>query len=246
MPGDRTEKATPERIKKSRKEGQVAQSRELSSTVIGDYEVACKVVGTELVDPTPALLNVFSADPVRVTAILDEGTAPAGTDVGVTCLVEDEFGNVLEDMETSIDPVEGLEIDDHTVQSTIPGDYEINCTIDDAEGEYEKIPDTLTVVAGDPVKVVVIADPAWLSFSIGDTVALSYEAYDAWDNLVEGLSAKLEAPEEGVKDLGEPVTVAEPEQTGPATTDAAKPEEAQTPAAVETKPAPAQQPGQPR
>lgn len=184
-------------------EGVTLDGHELSSTVIGDYEVACKVVGTELVDPTPALLNVFSADPVRVTAILDEGTAPAGTDVGVTCLVEDEFGNVLEDMETSIDPVEGLEIDDHTVQSTIPGDYEINCTIDDAEGEYEKIPDTLTVVAGDPVKVVVIADPAWLSFSIGDTVALSYEAYDAWDNLVEGLSAKLEAPEEGVKDLGE-------------------------------------------
>lgn len=183
-------------------EGVTLDGHELTPTVVGDYEVACKVAGTDLVDPTPALLNVFAADPVRVTAVLDEGSAPAGTGVGVQCIAEDQYGNIIEGAETSIDPVEGLDIDDHTVSSTVAGDYEINCSLD-TEDEYEKVPDNLTVVAADPVRLVLVATPDWKAFAIGDQVTLSYEVYDAWDNMAEDIAATLEAPEEGLTALAE-------------------------------------------
>ncbi|NOZ01647.1 MAG: hypothetical protein GXP54_07130 [Deltaproteobacteria bacterium] len=184
-------------------EGVTLDGHNLTLTRVGDYAVACKVVGTDLVDPTPASLNVFSTTPAKVTAVLDQGTAPAGTGVGVACVVEDEFGNVIESVPTQIDPVEGLEISDHTVSATLAGDYEINCSVDGASGEYVKVPDTLTVVAGDPVKVIVTADPDYKAYAIADTVTIGYEVRDAWNNVVEGVNGSLEAPDKGVKALGD-------------------------------------------
>ena len=183
-------------------EGVTLDGHDLTPTVVGDYEVACKVVGIDLVDPTPALLNVFAADPTKVTAVLDEGTAPAGTGVGVECIAEDQYGNIIEGADTSVDPVEGVDIDDHTVSSTVAGDYEINCSVE-TDGEYEKVPDNLTVVAADPVRLVLVATPDWKAFAIGDQVTLSYEVYDAWDNMAEDLAATLEAPEEGLTALAQ-------------------------------------------
>jgi len=170
----------------------------LFSNVAGQFAIACKVVGTGLVDDTPAILEVVATDPVKVTTILDHGTTPAGIEVGVSCLVEDEFGNEIIGAATSIEQVDGLDINDHAVSAETAGDYLITCLLDNASGEYEKVPDTLTVVAGDPADVVLIASPDYKAFAIGGNVTLDYEVYDQWGNVAEDVPATLDAPDEGV------------------------------------------------
>jgi len=175
-------------------EGMVVDGKKLRPQVVGVFDVACRVTGTPVVDPTPEKLTVEQGVPARITAIIEEESIVAGTSAEVVCLVEDEKGNPLP-METAVVPVAGLEIDGYTVTGTKAGSYEVTCALVEESGELEVVADTLLVIAASPASLVLEPKPKKASYLPNDQVTIEAKVLDVFENLVEGETATIEVPE---------------------------------------------------
>jgi hypothetical protein len=175
-------------------EGMVVDGKKLRPQVVGVFDVACRVTGTPVVDPTPERLTVEQGVPARITAIIEEESIVAGTSAEVVCVVADEQGNPLP-METAVVPVAGLDIDGHTVTGSKAGTYQVTCATAEDFGELEVVADTLTVVAATPASLVLEPKPKKASYLPSDQVAIEAKVLDAYENVVDGETATIEIPE---------------------------------------------------
>ncbi len=172
-------------------------------TVVGDYTFACRVVGQDdEIDKTPATLHVTAGDAAKVIATVSKSPVPAGTPADVTCVVQDAYGNVIT-TPTIVDPLTNLDIADHVVSSKKAGDYDVTCSAPDITTTVEKTAARFEVQPGDPVKVVITADPDNPVYAIADQVTVTYKVLDQYDNEVPNITGQLVAPVgAGLKDLG--------------------------------------------
>ena len=149
------------------------------ATAEGRYLVACKKSGFE--KDEPAELVVLATEAIRVVTILDPDQAPAGTDVTVTCLVQDVHGNNLNagwTPEVSVTPARGTTLRGLVIETRSTGTYEVACH---GQG-LEKAPAILTVIPGAPATLT--AEPSSVSVLAGDRVEVTCHAADAFGNLV--------------------------------------------------------------
>lgn len=168
-------------------EGLTINDTTIGSTKSGTYDIGCSVEGFE-VTRTTAPLVVTPLDPASSVATVDPATIPAGGSATATCAVYDTFGNAVTDRPPTLDPVEGLTIDDMTIGSTKAGTYEIGCSV---EGfEVTQTTAQLVVTPVDPVSTVVTVDPA--TVPAGTSATATCTAYDASGNPVPGAKTSFD------------------------------------------------------
>jgi len=166
----------------------------------GTAAVACSY--GELVDDTPAMLEVAPGAAVRVVTTLGADTIPAGGSTTVACAVEDEFGNPIT-VGTAIQAPPEVTVGAAGVSTTKAGEWEITCTVPTSP-DIEKVPATLTVTPGAPVKGEIYLNPERLCYAMGTKVTVKGRGLDQYGN-VSGDLALVEvtaAPAEGLQDEG--------------------------------------------
>ncbi|NOZ01869.1 MAG: hypothetical protein GXP54_08280 [Deltaproteobacteria bacterium] len=169
-------------------EGDKAGTFTLKATKTGSYEVACRSVDGSLKDDTPATLTVTAAALATVTTTLDPETIIADGEATVSCAAFDEFGNPL-DIAYKISADEGLTITaaaaSGTLTGTIAGTYEVTCApADDSPAELESA--TLTIEAGEAVKLTLGLVPDKPTYSVMNHVQVTWTLADKYDNPVTG------------------------------------------------------------
>jgi hypothetical protein len=163
-----------------------------TATVAGSVSFACHADDVRVSDDSPATLLVTPADPASTVVTLDPSTVPAGTPSVATCGVFDAYGNAIADAKTTIDPLDGLTIDDANVSAAKVGTYNVGCS---ATGfEVTKTTAPLTVTPADPKRLVVTGDPDREVYSVGQTVLVGWRVYDAFENEIKGLPATVTPP----------------------------------------------------
>lgn len=181
----------------------VVDDHTVTATVVGTYTVTCSAPDLGLVDDTPVQFEVIANDPAKVTTILSDNPIAAGDISTVTCEVEDAYGNPLPDAATSVVASQGLTVNDHTVSSTVVGEYSVTCAVDKFE-DVEANTEILTVTPDDPVRVVLTITPDKPVYAVSAEVTASWQVFDQFDNLVTDAPALLTfEPDEGLSKTGE-------------------------------------------
>ncbi|GMV40200.1 MAG: hypothetical protein AMXMBFR64_19160 [Myxococcales bacterium] len=189
----------PTTVAVSPTEGIVLDDHAITGEKVGSYEVTCSLTDAPTIrDSTPALLTVIPGAPAKVTTKLEGESVPAGGTVGITCLVEDAYGNPITDAATSAttSPAEGVTISEKTLSAGKAGTYEITCHVAGKEDAAE-VPATLVVEGGKPVAVDLVVDPVKQGYAVGDVAKFSYTVTDAFGNALD-VPATFSAPSSGV------------------------------------------------
>lgn len=146
----------------------------------GTYDVTCRYEG---VVSEPDSVLVHAGEPVRSTVTLDRSSIASRESTTARCKVEDRLGNEVPGLATTVasSPRQGLVITDATIVAERAGDYEISCSV--ARAIVERVPATLTVVAGAPVRVeALLSDPG---VRAGEPVGVTCFVADAFGNRIE-------------------------------------------------------------
>ncbi len=160
----------------------------------GDYRVACRTLGGELIDGEGALVPVVAGPPASIeTRLQVEGVeadtllggtpVKAGAEVSITCSGADAHGNpidsgwsVLAKPEVTLPTANGAST---LWQATVAGGYDLVCRV---EGSLDSSPARLLVIANVPKHLHTLVDPPQIV--AGNAAQLSCEARDAHGNLV--------------------------------------------------------------
>lgn len=121
-----------------------------SSTKADTYLVRCRTENSAAFDPTGVTVTVKPAPPALVATGLAQSTAPAGTEVAVTCTVQDIYGNVITNAgATSVDANSSVLVTTansaHSVRGSVAGAFKIACRLGTL---VDVTPATLTVTVG--------------------------------------------------------------------------------------------------
>ncbi|MCK6545008.1 hypothetical protein L6R52_04015 [Myxococcota bacterium] len=146
----------------------------------GTYDVTCRYEG--VVSEADTVL-VEAGEPVRSTVTLDRTTIASRESTTARCKVEDRLGNEVPGLATTVasDPRQGLVITDATIVAERAGEYAISCSV--ARAIVERVPATLTVVPGAPVRVEALLSD-W-GVRAGEPVGVTCFVADAFGNQVE-------------------------------------------------------------
>ncbi len=156
---------------------------------VGTYQVACALPKYNLVDLTPADLNVVAGLAVSLDTQLlpPAGSAPgtpaptdvlANTPVAVTCTGQDMYGNeVVDGFSVKVMPTDAPQPPAFITQLKKAGDYQIACIVD---GQQDQTPAPLHVHADVPVHLFAILDPP--EVGAGGASEVTCVANDAYGN----------------------------------------------------------------
>ncbi len=189
-------------------EGVTGDDFELTLTVAGSYEVACRVAPDGQVDDNPVTLTVNPGPAARVETSLDPPEVAASEESDVTCRMVDEYGNEVSNGGAWIlEHPEEVNARGLRVSSEIAGEYDVRCLPQDGLPEgIESDPAVLTVVPGPAqgIRLIVTPDRPW--YNLGASMTFSYEVIDAYGNVIEDadwgpLSISV-TPDEGLGETG--------------------------------------------
>lgn len=189
-------------VKVSPETGVEVSDHELTGKKAGNYLVGCRLPATGQGDDTPASLTVTAGDPAKVITELDPATIKAGDSSTLGCRVEDAEGNEVTGVTTTADVPTDVTRTGNKLTGTKAGAYPIICKIEGSTTPLEQQPATLTITAGDPVKVVLKANPDKTNFKTTESVTLVYTVYDQYDNEVTGIGGTISGPTVGVTNNG--------------------------------------------
>ena len=158
--------------------------------LVGDYRVACRTIGDELIDTEGALLPVIPGPPATVdTKIASpsgeadtlQGAGPvvAGTPIQVSCVGADAQGNPLITGWYVNTPPE-IATTDLLLQPTKVGSYDVACRI---EGRVDETPARLGVIANVPKHLHTLLDPT--TIEAGNAAKLGCVALDNHGNQIK-------------------------------------------------------------
>jgi hypothetical protein len=160
----------------------------------GVYSIHCvaKAGDTEFTDEDGVQVVVLPGAATSIQTSLSKDSIISGDWVEVTCVLADEFGNLVE-TPPSLDtaPVGGLEVLALKLQGRRTGKYEIAC-VDPESGAQDLTPALLTVKTGPTVKVVTLLSAE--QTPAGVPVQVSCKARDAWNNDVVGFKLTVDHP----------------------------------------------------
>lgn len=142
----------------------------------------------------------------RLVTLLSKTTIAAGEWTTVECAVVDDLGSPLEveGLTTTFEVSAGAtaDLEQSRAGSEVVGSYEVTCR---AEGmTLETSPKTFEVEPADPVAVALAVDPDKTVYKVGDDVAFTWLATDAFGNEVPDLAGTLTGDEQiGVEREGD-------------------------------------------
>ncbi len=184
-------------------DGIVIDDRTVTAAASGTFTVVCSAPDVDVFDEDGATLTVEAGAPASVEAAIAPNPVRAGEDAVVTCNVKDADGGIISGVPTTVTAASGVTVDDHDVSATIAGDYEVTCAVIDA-ADLPSTPATLTVIAGDPVSVELLADPEKPAYARQESVQFSWVTTDAYGNTATDAPGTLSGPTAGVEVVGDP------------------------------------------
>lgn len=163
---------------------------DVSFGLVGDYRVACRTVGEQLLDAEGALLPVIPGPPASLDtqiaspagdADVQHGAAAvvAGTPIQVSCIGADAHGNPLTTGWT-VGTTPEIVTSDLLLQPTLAGTYDVACRI---EGSVDATPARLGVIANVPKHLHTLLEPA--EIEAGNAAKLGCVALDAYGNQIK-------------------------------------------------------------
>jgi len=140
-----------------------------------------------LVDDTPAELEITAGPAVRTALSLTPPTVAAGQPCAVTCVAQDQYGNVAAaNLRLEASPSDSVTIEGTTaISATQAGTYDITCfaaTVDEAARQHG----SLTVNAGPQAGMRLRFLPEQLAYRLMQQVTVLGEAVDAYGNPIAG------------------------------------------------------------
>jgi len=166
--------------------------------VAGDVEVSCTFPTLLVTDETPALVHIRPGLASRVETRVDPRSLQAGRGISATCVVWDDYGNLVEafDASLSVLPTDGVTIEGLAASFTRSGRYDVACTVPGAAGE----PVGIEVTPGLPYELVLARVPNEPVYGIGDVVQVRSIVTDRYGNEVPEASVVLSsAPSESAR-----------------------------------------------
>ena len=158
--------------------------------LVGDYRIACRTIGSELVDTEGALLPVIPGPPASLDTQIaspngdadgQHGAAAvvAGTPIQVSCIGADAYGNALTSG-WSVGSTPEIATNDLLLQPTQVGSYDVACRI---EGSVDDSPAKLTIIANVPKHLHTLLEPT--TIEAGNAAKLGCVALDAYGNQIK-------------------------------------------------------------
>lgn len=161
-----------------------SESRTLMPTVPGAAQVGCSAPSLSLVDETPEQIDVAPGPPHTVRTSLDSDEITAGKSAEATCDVYDEFGNELQNVDSTvtIDAMgAGIEVDDRTLTIEKTGIYRVTCQVDNAQREVGA---TLEVTPAVPANLTMTPSPQKMIYGLGEVVHFATIVTDEYGNRI--------------------------------------------------------------
>lgn len=148
----------------------------------GTYAVRCALKDNgAVVDPTPAMLLVTTGGAVSVETQLAPATIKAGETAQVQCVAKNAAGaKVSAPTQFDVEPTLSATVDSDAVSATKAGEYLVRCALADNPDVVDPTPAILTVVPGDPAKVVAI--PEVNSAPAGSLIEVDCDVVDGYGN----------------------------------------------------------------
>ncbi|MBM4397582.1 MAG: hypothetical protein FJ087_18080 [Deltaproteobacteria bacterium] len=173
-------------------EGVTVSGNQVKFTRPGLYAIACYSDEAQIVDSTPASVDVEPAQAIDIQTVVSPAALKAGEWVNVTCSARDAFGNPVDaTFGVHVAPAEGVTTSGLTAQLTRVGSYTVACTMQEG-GLTDLTPEKVDVSPNVPKKVLTFADPPIVA--AGDPSEISCTATDYWDNPVENFPVSLVVP----------------------------------------------------
>lgn len=186
-------------------EGRTISGVGVTPTVAGTYTAACSAPEYGLVDTLGDELIVDPAAPALITTVLGEETIPVYTTTAVTCVVEDEYGNLVP-ITAGIEAPEEVVVGDGVVSSAEVGTYEIACALPD-HPDVEVVAAELDVIPADPAQVELFVKPDTPVYYLESKADFWWVVTDVHGNVINGLPATFTIPDEDVQVIDEPTHV---------------------------------------
>lgn len=166
--------------------------------VAGEVEVSCTFPTLLVTDETPALVRIRPGLAARVETQVEPRSLQAGRGISATCLVWDDYGNLVEEYDASLSvlPTDGVTIEELAASFTRAGRYDVACTVPGATGE----PVGIEVTPGLPYELVLARVPNEPVYGIGDVIQVRSIVTDRYGNEVPEASVVLSsAPSESAR-----------------------------------------------
>ncbi|MBD89533.1 MAG: hypothetical protein CL940_04295 [Deltaproteobacteria bacterium] len=171
----------------------------ITPTKAGVIQVQCGISGSAIIDDTPATLVVFEGPAIRTVAEVSPASIQSGQTSTVTCRVEDEYGNDIPNLPTTVELtntsvalVTGMTLKGQQVGST-----QVICAQAQVAADA-RVPATLTVSVGSASKLTMQVTPELDWYAPGDVVNITAYVTDDWGNPVGSGVASVNGPNTGV------------------------------------------------
>jgi hypothetical protein len=163
-------------------EGVVVEEQSITGEKPGDYVVTC--IAEKGIEVTSADLTIVEGDPAKFIASVDPDTVGVGEYSQVSCSVEDAAGNPVQ-AEWQVEAPEDVKIAGTQVFTTVAGTHGIKCAPVDTGVDAKLDSATLTVLAGEPVDMLVYPKPDKDHYCLAEQVQVKHELVDEYGNVVE-------------------------------------------------------------
>lgn len=160
-----------------------------TAIVAGDVEVSCTFPSLLVTDETPALIHIRPGLPARVETLVDPRVVAAGRGIAATCVVWDEYGNLVEGAAATLSvlPTDGTTVEGLAASFTRAGRYDVACSVPGATGE----PVDIEVTPGLPSDLVLARVPDEPVYGIGDVIQIRSIVTDRYGNPVPDAPVSL-------------------------------------------------------
>ena len=161
---------------------------ELIPIETGDAQIGCSAPQLSLVDETPVEFEIAPGPPHTVRTHLDKNKVTAGTTVQATCRVFDEYGNEIDDAESTVGldaKGAGIDIKDKKITVEKADIYRATCHVESARREVGA---TLEVTPGLPDQISMSPVPKKSVYGLGEVVRMSTVVADQYGNEIRDAS----------------------------------------------------------
>ncbi len=162
-------------------------------TKAGTYQIACGVRDSSVVDTSPVEVTVEPNLPRKILTTVTPDTFEAGGTATLSCRTVDFYDNPVPNFPVSVQVPKALTLTGKTLTGTYSGLYPVKCVPQTAEWKYfTLVGSSVTIVPGPPTKLVLSEVPKKPFYGMNETLTVTSEARDKYDNLIP--EAVVQAP----------------------------------------------------
>jgi len=162
--------------------GVTVTGMEIRATRAGTLAVACLEVWGEVLDPSPATLEVTPGPPVTTVMEVSPATIKAGEDAAAICFVADAHGNDTGHGRFVSSTPSGLTVAGGRVTGTVAGSFQLTCETNDVPSSAYGTA-TLVVEPNEPVGMALTFDPPERSYPTQRAIHVQGVGVDAHGNV---------------------------------------------------------------